>query len=127
MNARIAIWMALALLMLSGLAGVTSACDGPYFARWGGANWLYPSGSLYMQESAPYFALHPPVYYSYPVARTYGFSPFPYPPEVLTPELPPAPVTRNPFVVSMAAPVDAAEGTQIPQRMVNPYVTKAER
>ena len=27
-------------------------------------------------ESAPYFALHPPVYYSLPVPRTYGYSPF---------------------------------------------------
>ena len=75
----------------------------------------------------PYFALHPPVYYSYPVARTYGFSPFPYPPEVLTPELPPAPVVRNPYVVNVAASVDASgEGSQPPQRMNNPYVLKAE-
>jgi len=36
----------------------------------------------------PYFALHPPVYYSAPVARTYGYSPFAYPGSVRTPEAP---------------------------------------
>jgi hypothetical protein len=36
-------------------------------------------------ESVPYFAVHPPVYYSLAIPRTYGYSPFPYPPGVLTP------------------------------------------
>ncbi|MCA9189504.1 MAG: hypothetical protein R3E01_26215 [Pirellulaceae bacterium] len=35
----------------------------------------------------PYFAVHPPVYYSQPVARTYGYSPFAYPGTVRTPEV----------------------------------------
>ena len=34
----------------------------------------------------PYFMLHPPVYYSYPVARPYGYSPFAYPGTFRTPE-----------------------------------------
>ena len=35
----------------------------------------------------PYFALHPPVYYKgRPVARSYGYSPFPYPGTMQTPE-----------------------------------------
>jgi hypothetical protein len=124
MNSKTAALMALALLAM---AGIANACDGPYFARWGGANWLYPSGSLYVQESVPYFALHPPVYYSYPVARTYGFSPFPYPPEVLTPELPPAPVIGNPFAVNAAKSATDAAEKPLPQRMDNPYATKAAR
>ena len=33
----------------------------------------------------PFFALHPPVYYSAPVARPYGYSPFAYPGWVTTP------------------------------------------
>ena len=33
----------------------------------------------------PYYALYPPVYYSYPVARPYGYSPFAYPPGTMTP------------------------------------------
>jgi hypothetical protein len=36
-------------------------------------------------DHIPYFALHPPVYYSFPVARTYGYSPFANPPSVMTP------------------------------------------
>jgi hypothetical protein len=128
MNPRTAIWAVLALLATSAIAGRAEACDGPYFARWGGSHWLYPSGSLYAQESAPYFALHPPVYYSYPVARTYGFSPFPYPPEVLTPEQPPqpSPVTANPFVAAAAASADdAGERPQVPRRMNNPFYVPA--
>lgn len=48
----------------------------------------------------PYFAEHPPVYYSYPVARPYGFSPYALPPGVL-------PVEMN------VAPK--------PQEIINPY------
>ncbi len=47
-------------------------------------------------DNVPYFALHPPVYYSYPVPRTYGYSPFAYPPGVMTPEsAAPEPVTLS--------------------------------
>src|SRR5262245_48352075 len=44
---------------------------------------------LYRQlyHNLPYFALHPPVYYSYPVPRTYGYTPFAYPPYVMTPDV----------------------------------------
>jgi hypothetical protein len=44
---------------------------------------------LYRQlyQNLPYFALHPPVYYSQPVPRTYGYSPFAYPPGVMTPDV----------------------------------------
>ena len=35
----------------------------------------------------PYFAIHPPVYYSAPFPRTYGYSPFAYPGTVRTPEI----------------------------------------
>ncbi len=33
----------------------------------------------------PYFAMYPPVRYSYPVPRTFGYSPFAYPGYVMTP------------------------------------------
>ncbi len=45
----------------------------------------YPGYWGYCAESVPYFAVHPPVYYSLAIPRTYGYSPFPYPPGVLTP------------------------------------------
>jgi hypothetical protein len=50
--------------------GLYGPCS-PYFLEGG----YY---SNYSQDYIPYFALHPPVYYSYPVARTYGIYPFPY-------------------------------------------------
>lgn len=45
----------------------------------------YASGRI---PVPPYFAIHPPVYYSAPVPRTYGYSPFAYPGHVRTPDLP---------------------------------------
>jgi len=39
------------------------------------AGWYAP-GSQHVQ--IPYYALHPPVYYRYPVSRPYGYSPFAY-------------------------------------------------
>jgi hypothetical protein len=55
----------------------------------GGYNDICGYAELYRQlyNNLPYFALHPPVYYSYPVPRTYGYSPFAYPPHVMTPDL----------------------------------------
>ncbi|HEX2477154.1 MAG TPA: hypothetical protein VHK01_20530 [Lacipirellulaceae bacterium] len=84
-------------------------------------------------NNVPYFALHPPVYYSYPVPRTYGYSPFAYGPWVMTPEAAPEvkPLTIiNPYVpnaekapVSEASDRSAAVSPQ-PQPLViiNPYV-----
>ena len=47
----------------------------------------------------PYFALHPPVYYSAPVPRSYGYSPYAYPGRIVTPE---APVPVVPEVIDNA-------------------------
>lgn len=84
-------------IMIASIAGAASAFEG--FPGYG-----YDYGSLYnaLDFRVPYFAAHPPVYYSYPVPRTYGYSPFAYPPQVLTPEVAPvAPLEIvNPFVPS---------------------------
>jgi hypothetical protein len=53
-------------------------------ACWGG---FAPWYTGYTREYVPYYAMHPPVYYSYPVPRAYGWSPWAYPPGVLTPEI----------------------------------------
>ncbi|MCI0333220.1 MAG: hypothetical protein L0228_08365 [Planctomycetes bacterium] len=55
----------------------------------GGCDWGYGYGYLYniLRYEVPHFAAFPPVYYSYPVPRTYGYSPFAYPPHVMTPEI----------------------------------------
>jgi hypothetical protein len=59
------------------------------FGFFGGAGsdfWGYADLYRELYNNLPYFALHPPVYYSYPVPRTYGYSPFAYPPYVMTPD-----------------------------------------
>ena len=75
----------------------------------GGSGWGYDLGYLYnsLDYNVPYFAAHPPVYYSYPVPRTYGYSPFAYPPHVMTPDV----------VMSEAHPV----------QIINPYVPSSKQ
>jgi hypothetical protein len=54
-----------------------------------GCGYGWDLAELYREllNNVPYYALHPPVYYSYPVPRTYGYSPFAYPGYVMTPEV----------------------------------------
>ncbi len=68
----------------------------------GGFSNLYNQGFI---PVPPYYALHPPVYYSVPVPRTYGYSPFAYPGTVPTPEvsIQPADII-NPYVDPAPAP-----------------------
>ncbi len=68
-----------------------------YARGYGSVGMLYSLGYV---PVPPYFALHPPVYYSYPVPRPYGYSPYAYPGTVMTPEWKPA----------------------APQEIINPYV-----
>ncbi|MCR4413955.1 MAG: hypothetical protein NUV77_16185 [Thermoguttaceae bacterium] len=93
-----------------------------------GGYYILVSPQLYPRERLPHFALYPPVYYSVPVPRTYGYSPFAYPPGYPTPEVvctPPTPVTiYNPFVPKSqtANPADS-KVAQKPLRIANPFVT----
>jgi hypothetical protein len=91
----------------------------PYAPPWWGC---YAYRSTYASESVPYFALHPPVYYSYRVARTYGYSPFAYPPGVMTPSLE---SRRSPS--SAAAVIEETLEPQGPKplRIDNPYVEQS--
>jgi hypothetical protein len=84
------------VLIMAGLAlaGAASArADYPYPYAW--PNQLGPtaygvSGTMYglgIVPVPPYYALHPPVYYSCPVPRSYGYSPYAYPGCVQTPEV----------------------------------------
>ncbi len=86
----------------------------------------------------PYFALHPPVYYSAPVPRPYGYSPYAYPGWIRTPAVvaaPPCPqVMTNPYVeptsatsAESATPTPASDDDYAaadpqPQQIINPYV-----
>ncbi len=75
---------ALTIALLASLLSpnASKACDG-------GFGYGFGIGQLYnsLEYRVPYFAAHPPVYYSHPVPRTYGHSPFAYPPHFRTPEL----------------------------------------
>jgi hypothetical protein len=80
----------------------------------------------YNQPRIPYYALYPPVYYSYPVARPYGYSPFAYPPGIMTPEAPHPSVAveyRNPFVPSREEPRPSGDRLAAqPRTYYNPFV-----
>jgi len=83
----------------------------------------------YGLEHIPYFSLHPPVYYSLPVPRTYGYSPFAYPPGTMTPDIAiTAPTTIiNPHVPQepkKAKPVTSNTAVITPKIILNPYVTQ---
>src|SRR5215475_13181247 len=99
---RIMIGLILASAML--FVCSSASAQGPYCGGGGycggwGVNFPY---GLYGSRvnDVPYFSMFPPVYYSVPVPRTYGWSPFAYPPGTMTP--------------------DVVE--DVPQQIINPYV-----
>ncbi len=92
-------------------------------------------GRLYgvLADNVPHFAAFPPVYYSAPVPRTYGHSPFAYPPGTKTPEIvAPEPLEIiNPHATgaikastSSSDEVTLRATTSQPLVVVNPYVTR---
>ncbi len=128
MKTKHAFWM---VALVLGLSGVSQAQFG------GGGYGSYrgfPYYNIYGMDSVPYYSLHPPVYYSYPVPRPYGYSPFAYPPGTPTPEILAAPaaqpkVTVNPYTPSSRGRRDRpAERTAAyhPQVILNPFVQEAD-
>ena len=115
------------------------------YSPWGhggyGSQWFgfferpYASGRI---PTPPYFAIHPPVYYSYAVPRSYGYSPFAYPGSVRTPEIvdqsiKKAAVITNPYVkskVKEASKNDSDDKTARnepkPEMVINPYYQNPE-
>jgi len=71
----------------------------PFWTHYRHCSSLYTLGRV---PVPPYFALHPPVYYSYPVPRPYGYSPYAYPGTMRTPDivqpLPQPEIIINPHV-----------------------------
>jgi hypothetical protein len=96
----------LALALACGLAAgnAQAQCGGMYGGFGYGGYW--DIGQLYgvLANNVPYYSAFPPVYYSAPVPRSYGYSPFAYPPGTMTPEV----------VETVSA-----------QEIVNPYVEPA--
>ncbi len=129
----------LTVVCLSLLATRASASDFGHYAC-GGWPGYSPYGVSYswwyQRERIPYFALHPPVYYSQPVARPYGYSPFAYPPYVLTPEVTSVPaepvMIPNPYVPQEPAKQEPAKqakpeaSAQAPLTILNPFVAGAQ-
>ena len=82
------------------------------------------------QYVAPYYALHPPVYYTYQIdARSYGDSPYPYPPGFTALQgysMAPQPqMIRNEHTDESNQPSDQYQ-THAPLRIPNPYVEQPE-
>jgi hypothetical protein len=92
----------LALTLVCGLAAgeVQAQCGAAY----GGGYGYWDIGRLYqvLSQNVPYYSAFPPVYYSAPVPRSYGYSPFAYPPGTMTPEIVEAVAAEeimNPYVL----------------------------
>ncbi|HJS09283.1 MAG TPA: hypothetical protein VJ809_16565 [Pirellulales bacterium] len=98
--------------------------------------WGMPWYTGYSREYIPYYSMHPPVYYSYPVPRAYGWSPWAYPPGTMTPEIlgemtgpqeiinphvPPAPEAKPTSTNNKTTQHRAQQGP-IPQVVLNPFV-----
>jgi len=122
--------LGVAMLVLVSLAARPAAAQsgvgqwGAWGGYYGGLNY-----NVYTQDPAPYFALHPPVYYSRPVPRPYGYSPFAYPPYIMTPEPKvEVPMTMlNPHAprstpASRSASTNDRTTSIKPLRITNPYV-----
>ena len=133
---------AMSLAAFEAEAGEPGYGYGGYFGNYGfggyglGYGLPYATGRI---PTPPYFSIHPPVYYSQPVPRTYGYSPFAYPGTVPTPEVSVAPAAsvtiENPYVEQTnavdskkdgeptpASDDDFANAEPQPQTIVNPYV-----
>ena len=97
------------------------------FTFGGTLGWPY---GFYQDEHIPYFALHPPVYYSQPVPRPYGWSPFAYPPGVMTPNVACEPLTiENPHVEGTSSREPGVtrqsdrQARHVPRIIDNPFVS----
>ncbi|MGD9720220.1 MAG: hypothetical protein AB7O59_07690 [Pirellulales bacterium] len=133
MIGRLSLWVAVAVLLAMSVGA--SKADAQFISGGGyGLGFFNYGDNSYMFQRPPYFALYPPVYYSYPVARTYGYSPFAYPPGVMTPELRPSAKSAtytNPFVPKGNEASPAADKAvsntgppvRVAQTYINPFVS----
>jgi hypothetical protein len=86
---------------------------------------LYGLGRL---PVPPYYALHPPVYYSHPVARTYGTNPFVCPcKDYAAIEPTPVEAIENPYFVPKAEATSAPSEQQTARVIINPFYDSGER
>jgi hypothetical protein len=118
----------------SALAAAAQAQAPNYLYLYGfGGGLPYSNGN----EHVPYYSLYPPVYYSVPVPRTYGYSPFAYPPGYMTPEVEIVPEPKtivNPHTSPSAktikpSPSESPDNrtTLAPKVIFNPFVEQRGR
>lgn len=132
MNIRGKLYLACGLLAAWSALGSAAQAQAPnYLYLFGmGRGLPYSNGN----EHVPYYSLYPPVYYSMPVPRTYGYSPFAYPPGYMTPEvdiLPEPKTIINPHASQKSEPTKAkvldGRTTQAPKLILNPFVEQHAR
>jgi hypothetical protein len=122
------------LVALAALVGCMSVGAGSAHAQIFAPSYGFAGGTgpynLYTQDLPPFYALYPPVYYSQPIARTYGFSPFAYPPGYPTPQnyFSPPPGMRSSAGYSGGAPtpMPTAMAQTTPLVIENPFVQAAK-
>lgn len=117
--------MLVACLFLAWAANDAQA--GNYYG-WGWGPYRYYSSPYYPSDRRiPYFAEHPPVYYSVPVARPYGLSPFAYPPTYEPAAAVEPLMVPNPHIEAEPSSADSKERItrRAPKPLVveNPYVS----
>ncbi len=129
MSGKTAVWVFLGMLVIFALPDAAGAQSGRYIVHHAPGSCGYWRSSLYARDSIPYFAQHPPVYYSYPVRRTYGRSPYAWPPTIpaattakYRPQKAPL-VVRNPYVVEKKV----ASAQPGPLRIINPHVVTPDQ
>ena len=124
-----------ALAVIVAFCPTTASAGGPFgCGDWWGINGAYGLYGNRVNE-VPYFSMFPPVYYSLPVPRSYGWSPFAYPPGVMTPnvEVPKPQTIINPHVPQPQCAPSSNEtpakttGYQPPEpkEVINPFVKSA--
>ena len=126
---------AFAITLLSFVMDSPAKAQGPWHWR-GLAQYPFPGYtgfaspySLGQIPVPPYFSLHPPVYYSYPVPRTYGYSPYAYPESVRTPDIqiqPQAKVIENPHSTKPVKEEDDRRTAFVsPKTILNPFTKQS--
>ena len=125
MNIRMRV-LTTAILLTAALCTASASAQVPFGY---GNYWFGPPYNFSQREHIPYFSLHPPVYYSAPVARTYGYSPFAYPPGVMTPEVESCPPTviENPHVPQKPKAQGVSDRVTSLHIIENPYVPASYR
>lgn len=108
-----------------GMGPLGNSATGYFSGNFGYYNMLWRLYNTSHVPVPPYFALQPPVYYSQPVARPYGWGPYAYPRWIETPV--PAPVVKpamvnNPFVTPKKAKPEKGATAQM---IFNPYIDNA--